>query len=140
MPYATQQDIIDRYGQEDLLVVADRDNDGNVDPDVVDEALADATAEIDTWLAAKYDLPLPSTPSVLVRLCVDITIYRLSSEAGLASEMRRQRYEDAVRLLKGIAKGEASLGLPDPPKSTNGRAQLVSGKRRFDRDKMGRLT
>lgn len=29
MPYATQQDMIDRYGDDDLIVSADHDGDGN---------------------------------------------------------------------------------------------------------------
>ncbi|MCE7510263.1 gp436 family protein [Alloalcanivorax xenomutans] len=135
--YATEQDIIDRYGLNDFLVVADHDQDGVADAEVVDQALMDATAEIDTWLAAKYDLPLATKPSVLVRICADIAMYRLSDETALASELRQTRYKEAIRLLKAIAAGEASLGLPNPPPSANGRAHLVSSTpRRFTRRSM----
>lgn len=135
MPYATQQQIEDRYGQEALLLVADRDGDGVADTAVVDQALIDATAEIDTYLAARYDLPLPSTPEVLVRLCVDIVIYRLAADADVATEEKRQRYEDAVALLRRMASGEVSLGLPEPPESSNGTVSINAQPRRFGRDK-----
>lgn len=136
MPYATQQDIVDRYSQETLLLLADRDGDQVIDSAVVDQALADASAEIDTYVAAKYDLPLQQVPEVLKRLCVDIVIYRLSSDADMATEEKRQRYEDAIALLARIAKGTVSLGLDVPPPSTNGVVNISSQPRRFSRRRL----
>lgn len=136
MPYATQQNIIDRYGEEALLLLADRDNDGVIDSTVVDQTLADASAEIDTYVAAKYDLPLAVVPDVLIRLCVDIAIYRLASDADMATEERRQRYDDAVALLARIGKGTASLGLDVPPPSTNEAVVVNSQPRRFTRGRL----
>lgn len=138
--YATQQDIVDRYGQDALTLAADRDGDGQVEQAAIDQGLADADAEIDAYLAAKYDLPLPSVPDVLVRLAVDIALYRMEATADVGSEERRQRYEDAVALLKRISKGEVSLGLSDPPASSNGKVHFTSGERRFTRGSMRRLT
>lgn len=140
MPYATQAKLIERYGEDALLVIADRDNDGIIDADVVTQALDDATAEIDAYLAAKYSLPLPSVPDVLVRLCSDISMYRLAAEADQATDERRLRYEDAISLLKSISKGTASLGLEVPPPSSNGGVTLVSRPRRFNRSGMRKLT
>ncbi|MEX0732846.1 MAG: DUF1320 domain-containing protein [Aquisalimonadaceae bacterium] len=140
MPYATQQNIIDRYGQDVLLLAADRDGDGQVDSEAVDQALADADAEIDTYLAAKYALPLAVVPDVLVRLAVDIALFRVEATADVISEERRQRYKDAVALLARMARGEVSLGLPDPPVSANGAVHISSEKRRFNRRSMRRLT
>ena len=81
MAYATQQNMIDRYGDDQLLIVADRDNDSVVDAAVIEQALLDATAEIDTYVAAKYALPLSTVPTVLTRLCVDISMYRLTARS-----------------------------------------------------------
>ena len=139
MPYASQANLVERYGQDTLLVVADRDNDDIPDADVIAQALSDATAEIDAFLAAKYSLPLPTVPDVLVRLCSDIAIYRLASDALQATEERRQRYDDAIALLKAIARGDASLGIPEPPPSSNGGVTLVSEGRRFKRSSMRKL-
>lgn len=133
MAYASQQDIVDRYGEGELLLLADRDADGAVDLDVIAQALADSDAEIDAYLAARYQLPLTTVPTVLKRLAVDILVYRLASGAGTATEERRKRYEDAVALLRRIAKGEVSLGLPEAPASTGGGVHMTSGPRRFGR-------
>ena len=141
MPYATQQDIIDRYGEEAFTVAADRDGDGLADAEAVERALSDADAEIDAYLAVKYELPLASTPPLLVRLAVDIAYHRLSPEADTATEARRSRYDQAVSLLKRLASGEVSLGLPEPPASASGEAHLVSNtERRFTRHTLRRLT
>lgn len=140
MAYASQDDIIRRYSEGDLLVIADRDNDSVPDADVVARALDDATAEIDTYVAAKYSLPLPSVPEVLVRICVDIAVYRLSTDAAQATDERRLRFEDAMSMLKDISKGIASLGIATPPPSSNGKAVMVGQPRRFNRGGMRRLT
>ena len=132
--YATQQNIIDTYGNDVLVVAADRDGDGNADAGVVDEALNQATAEMDSYIAVKYELPLPSVPAVLVPQCVDIALYRLSLDANAMTEEIRQRYEDAVAWLKAIAAGKASLGLPDAPPSSGGGVQITGPARQFTRD------
>jgi len=110
--YATQANIIDRYGENALYAVADRDGDGALDDEAIGRALDDATAEIDSYLAARYPLPLTVAPKIIVILCVDIALYRLSPDHG--TEERRKRYEDAVRMLKLISEGKMSLGIEEP--------------------------
>ena len=132
MAYATLEALIEQYGLEAVLLVADRDQDGDIDPDVVTKALADATAEIDTYVGAKHRLPLPSVPPLLVRLCCDIALYRLSSEPGSGTEEKRKRFEDALTLLLRIAGGSVSLGLPTPPEQeSSGEATFTSQPVRF---------
>lgn len=108
--YATSQDVIDRYGSDALLLLADRDNDGLVESTVVDTALADASAEMDAYLAVRYTLPFATPPALLVHLCVDIAIYRLSAESGVATDERRRRFDDVLLLLARLSTGEASFG------------------------------
>jgi phage gp36-like protein len=70
--YATMQDIIDRYGEDELIVAADHDEDGSADTVVVEQGLSDASDEIDVYIGERYPLPLAAVPSVLKRLCVDM--------------------------------------------------------------------
>lgn len=133
MVYATQQDIENRYGTDALLVIADRDDDQVIDADVVSAALEDASAEIDSYVGAKYTLPLPTVPRVLSQLCVDIAFYKLSADVDMATEERRKRYDDAIDLLKRFSRGEVTLGLPQPPQTTNGVAYMQAQPRRFKR-------
>ncbi|CAA0111641.1 Uncharacterised protein [BD1-7 clade bacterium] len=139
MPYASIDDITDRYRENELLVLF---GDDGIDTSRVNRALADATAEIDSHLAMRYDLPLAIVPAVLVRICVEITVYRLSVDEA-ASDDRRQRYDDAVRQLKAIANGATSLGLAqadtDASAGGNDTVELISEPRAFSRRTMGRL-
>jgi phage gp36-like protein len=110
MPYATQADLEDRFGADELTQLTDRVGAGVPDASIVARALADADAEINGYLASRYALPLATVPPVLVRIACDIARYRLWEDR--ASEEVRRRYEDARRMLESIAKGQVSLGLP----------------------------
>src|SRR5690554_8189043 len=117
MPYASLADLIERFGADAVTVAADRDRDGEPDAEVVDAALEDAAAEIDSYLAQVYRVPLPTVPRLVRRLACDIAFHRLSPEADTATEYRRTRYDEAVSLLKKIAERKVSLGLPEAPTS-----------------------
>ena len=103
MTYAVQQDLVDRFSAEELAQLTDRDQALVIDTDVLGRALADADAEIDGYLAARYSLPLATAPAALVRVAADIARYRLWADR--ASEAVRKRYEDAVRDLKAMSSG-----------------------------------
>lgn len=110
MTYATRADMEQRFGVHEVLRLCDRAGNGGVDDVVLDQALADADAEVDLYLAARYALPLPVVPGVLARVACDVARYRLWADQ--ASDEVRRRYEDAVRLLTAISKGVVALGLP----------------------------
>lgn len=113
MPYATPDDLAVRYGADRLIDLTDRDADGMADDPQIAQALEDASHEIDGYLAARYRLPLPTTPRLLARIACDIAIYRLLSLRRMADvEDARRRYEDARKLLEHLSKGVVSLGMP----------------------------
>jgi len=107
MTYATQIDLVDRFGADELAQRTNRTDGLTIDTVVLERALTDADAEIDSYLAARYTLPLSSTPVVLNRLACDIARYRLYDDGTPATV--RQRYEDAVSLLKRMANGDVQL-------------------------------
>ena len=111
--YAQQSDIVAMYGNEQLLLVSDRNDDGVSDAGVVDTALTNASAEIDTYLSNKYQLPLVDVPQVLIIKCVDMAIYLMAvpTPAVLTDAIKR-RYEDAVSWLKSVRDGTVNLGVP----------------------------
>ena len=71
MTYASQQDLIDRFGETELKQLTDRDLDDAIDAVVVEQALADADKTIDAYIGRRYDLPLASTPALLIGLACD---------------------------------------------------------------------
>lgn len=125
MGYATPQDLEARFGADELVARTDRTGSGLIDQAAVSRALADAAAEIDGYVAARYRLPLPALPAVLTRIACDIARYRLWQDA--ASDEVRSRYEDARRLLEGIARGLVSLGLAEEDRPSPSLAAARAG-------------
>ena len=109
--YATVEQVIKRYGDDLLHIIADRDRDGEIDQEAVTLALADASGQIDSALAKRYPLPLPiqSRPALLTRLCVDIAVYWLAEDGAGATDDKRRRYEDAMKYLERLADGRIDL-------------------------------
>src|SRR5690554_3975810 len=107
MPYCNLADMKSRFGDAEMLRIADRDRDKAIDTDVVDVALADASDEIDAYLSSRYTVPMSPAPDLLKRLCADIARYRLYDERPL--EEVENRYKQAVTTLRDIANGRASL-------------------------------
>ena len=127
MTYAAQSDLSDRFSAAELAQLTDRVNGTVIDTTVLGRALSDADAEIDSYLATRYALPLVSTPVVLVRMAADIARYRLYDD-GVTTAVR-QRYEDAVSLLKRIASGDVQLAGSTPlTAATTGRGNAVATK------------
>ena len=108
MTYATQQDLVDRFGTTELAQLTDSAAGTTINTTTVARALTDADAEIDARLAPRYALPLASTPVVLVRIAADIARYFLWD--ARATEQVRNRFRDAQRLLDQIASGDVVLG------------------------------
>ena len=126
MSYATKQDLIDRFKEPELIQLTDSSGDaGAIDDTVLSRALDDADAEIDTYLVARYALPLPTVPRVLVNAACDIARYRLYEDRS--TEHVTKRYDDAVKLLRMVSEGKVSLGL-----DTNQQATTTAGGPQFD--------
>lgn len=109
MTYATLQTMVERFGDAELIQRTDRYGSGQMDVQVMDRALADADAEVNSYLAVRYALPLAGVPTALARVAADIARYRLYDDG--VPETVRKRYEDAVALLKRMASGDVKLVL-----------------------------
>lgn len=102
MPYATRQNLIDRYGLDEI-----EQRESALPAGAVDGALADAAAEIDSYCARRYAVPLSPAPSNIVRIACSIARYNLLGEA--ATERARADYEDARAFLRDVQAGKALL-------------------------------
>lgn len=132
MTYATQADLITRFGSQELIEQTDRVNGAVVDAAVVDRELLYASATIDGYLASRYVLPLPlPVPDLLVGLCCDLARYALYTDA--APDMVRDRYKDAMARLRDISTGALKLDAATPSAAASGEATVVSYERLFAR-------
>jgi len=108
--YVTKAALIELYGETDLVRLTDRANSPptTIDDDVLDRAIADAESFADTYLRARYTLPLAEVPAVLTRQVGAVTWWHLKGP-NRAGEDDRQAYEDAMRWLEKVADGKAVL-------------------------------
>ncbi|KWH56305.1 gp436 family protein [Burkholderia cepacia] len=111
MSYATRQEMIARFGETEVLALTDREEFGAIDEDVLAGALADASAEMDTYLASRYRVPVQTHARFLAGLCCDIARYRLTGSETVETNPIRIRYRDAIRFLERAADGAITLGL-----------------------------
>lgn len=144
MPYATETHLRDRYGDVSLLQLADRDRDGSADPAVIARALADADAEIDGYLAARYPVPVTPAPPRLTDLACSIAWFKLHAQGVAKDGPERMAYDDAVAYLVRVARGEVALpgvaagaGGAGAPAAAAGSGAARSGAGRvFSRDSL----
>lgn len=134
MSYCSPQDVIDRFGEDELLSLTDRLGLGVIDNTVLTQAINDASALMDGYLASRYQLPLTHAPATLKPLCCNIARYYLYDEQ--ASEQVAKRYDDAVKFLKAVASGDISLGVDaiGTKATSTDLAELQSAGSVFDRN------
>jgi phage gp36-like protein len=138
MAYCTQEDLLKLVPELELAQITAESGDAP-DAAVVSEAIAKAEAEIDSYLAVRYQLPLAAVPARVKSLAVDLSLYHLYSRRSVAPEVRRTRYEDAVAFLKLVGAGKAEIvgaaGM-ELPGDVQDVTEITSAARVFDRDKM----
>ena len=143
LPAELLQALQQRFGAQLATSLALREQHGrdesvyNVPPPdavVIAEAITDASELMDSYLAKRYTLPLPVVPMPLKRICGDITLYLLSGN-GTVTDERRKRYDDAIKFLQALAKGDATLGAGVEQDNANsvGQVELDSNPRIFTR-------
>jgi phage gp36-like protein len=109
MTYATEQNMIDLFGEKEILELTNLHNPTAIKIDSLrlNSALEYATGEVDSYLANYYSLPVPNPPQVLINKTADIARYHLDSIRS--REDVRQRYEDALKWLQLVLEGKVKL-------------------------------
>jgi phage gp36-like protein len=134
--YAKASDLLARYSENDLRQLSDPSA-AVIDDAVLERALSDASAEIDGYLVGQYVLPLAKVPAVLTRMACEIAMYRLlAMRPQDGFEDQRKRYEDVVRFLEKVAKGDINLSLDAIPVDASKAALARSAPRRLRRDQL----
>lgn len=105
--YCTQSDLETRFGADEILELTDRDADGTADTGVLDAAITDAGATIDSYIAKRYDLPLASIPTRLITIACNLVRYQLDKEDP--RDRVETAYKAAMSELRDIAAGRAVL-------------------------------
>ncbi|ECR0552740.1 DUF1320 family protein [Salmonella enterica] len=109
MMYASAQDMRDRYDNLDTLLFQPDSDTPNEKK--LAQALSDAGALADSYLSAKYSLPLAVVPQVLVQHCCAIAFYYLCDQQP--SDQARDRYREALTWLREVKNDSIPIGVDE---------------------------
>ena len=109
--YCTPQDLIDRFGQNEVAQLAPALL-GQVDTARVQRACDDAGDIVDGYLRPRHTLPLSAVPRLLVKLSAAIARFELhlGGDRQPTDQVRHDR-DQAIAFLKDVAAGKADLGI-----------------------------
>lgn len=109
---------------------------------IIDAAIVDADAEIDGYLAKRYNVPLSPIPKVINKYSKDIALYNLFSRIGIDESTDQKtylnRYNAAIKFLTLVAEGKVSIGTEteDPASAAATGFTVKSSPRLFSRNSM----
>ncbi len=138
MAYISDADIQERLGDATYIQVADDDGDGTANAGVVMEARLAAEGEVDSYLAARFPVPIdltvhPELSSLLASITLDLVEVRLRSRRPPVPQDVLRRGATTREWLARIADG--TIALPSATQMTTNPARgmtgLVTGEERL---------
>ncbi|MBM3334197.1 DUF1320 domain-containing protein [Candidatus Sumerlaeota bacterium] len=136
--YCSQSDLEKRLDPQLLRALTDDDADGLADEAVIAAGVADADALIDTFLRARYTVPLDPVPEAVRSISAAIAIYfLLTRRREIVPAEHLRRYESAVQLLDHFARGLMPLDAGQPTTSPHlPRSSHEADERTFDAESL----
>ena len=134
MAYATIADMEKRLAVSVLVQLTGDSQGGAAYNTAINEELDQASAVVDSYAATRFDTPLQDSTRVR-QLVTDIGAYELEKNKGTVRETDRAAYEDAIRFLRDLAAGKATLDQPSgAPAQTGSLEPKVTTKERIMSD------
>jgi phage gp36-like protein len=119
MPYASLDELQHAAGgAERLLQLTDWNADGEPDIAAVDQALAQADAFLDQYLALRYEVPIAFPSPVLRGYAAEQAIYWLRQSRGMVGDEENRQLENRQRQLELMRDGRLRPDEPTPTSST----------------------
>lgn len=134
--YAQPQDLINRFGKDELVEILPSDIPEQFNTDLVNIALSDASAYIDSYISQRYKLPLVSTPPILNQITCDIARFYYYNNS--VTDEVQSRMDMRINWLNQLAKGEVSLEVTeeDQVSTTGSYTKKSSSNRLFTQDSL----
>lgn len=141
MAYASVAQLKSVIPASDLALLTDFDGTGEPSDARLTQALDDASAEINGWIAKVVTRPLPDPPHILAVICRDLAMHRLYANLGHPAETYKALRDSALVTLKAISRGELSIGDASEDaeadiESSPGVAMTEGPERRMTRDSL----
>jgi phage gp36-like protein len=102
-----------RYPNRDLVQLTNEDPTvTTINATYLQTFLDDASDEIDSYIEARFALPLINPPSILTRVCCEIAMFHLQALRPIHDlEYAKLIYEKNCKFLDEVSEGQLTLGL-----------------------------
>jgi len=127
MTYCTVQDLIDRFGEQELIDLTDEHGTEEIESTQVTRAIIDASGFIESYLSSRYTLPLSEIPPILNKIACDLVHYGLYDSP---TDDVNKRFDGATKFLRDVSTGKAGLGINtsgSKPQTNNSATMQHSG-------------
>jgi phage gp36-like protein len=134
MLYCSKQGLIDRFSEDELIQLTDRDSSGVINDEVLNRAIEDASTEMDAYLS-RFNFTADNLPKSLKPLACNIARYYLYDEEP--TEHITTRYNNAIKFLKSVNEGKITIGTTsnDTAVVSNDLPEITSAGSVFSRKK-----
>ncbi|OIO70887.1 MAG: hypothetical protein COS35_06505 [Zetaproteobacteria bacterium CG02_land_8_20_14_3_00_50_9] len=139
MAYSTYADLIKKHDEQYLIQLSDDDGDGIADAVVIDEAIAQADAEINARISMRYSVPMNPVPALATSISATLAIGNLYSHRGMDKpDTVKDDVKAAIALLDRIGEGRATWGEATEPAADTAQldVRISSQTRVFNRNNM----
>jgi phage gp36-like protein len=110
MVYASITDAIALRGADYVTVSCDRDRDGVLDTEAFELALQAASNKVDGYFMGRVrGWPWAVVPALVRQYTVDLAIYDACTDPSVLTEIKKDRYHEAIEYLDAVAKGRIKL-------------------------------
>jgi len=117
MAYLTAQEYVDRYGERETLLLTSEATQGSVantyDTAKVEEALEDATEEVEGYIARRYTTPLVDVPKVVRGWVAAIARFKLYQVSTRVNENVKDAADRAYAQLRDLVAGKMNLPITE---------------------------
>jgi phage gp36-like protein len=139
MAYASVSEFVEEVTEAEARALAP--NGATYDDARISDALDKASAEIDTYLAGRYSLPLDVTPLTVKTAAIDLARERLDKQGRdfvvKAAARDRAWLKDVSTGKAVIGGGQAGVDLPTEPPASS--IQVAAPDRVFNDDTLARF-
>lgn len=97
-------------GAAALIQLTDLDGDGVEDAGLVDTAIADADAEINSYARKVFSVPMTPTPDFISALAKRLAVYNLKQQRNCLTEDDEMAQKARIKWLENLAAGKVDPG------------------------------
>lgn len=136
-PYLSAQAFVERLGLDETIRLTDTIGNGRIEVPRLATALADAQAEVDSYLAARHATPLATVPALITTIVFNLAVANLWR--GEMPGSVKDRRDNAQRQLRDMRDGKITIpgaALLAPAEASDAPVLFTTTERLFTRDSM----